>query len=145
MSQALTQVSAKAPGLQSGDAEDHLHPAYDGEAFTENSVDGDECWANPFLRSPLQMKLKVDAEEGLCCQVEHQKGSKGAVCGVRELSTFVTVAEEIAAYCQQERCGSDGNMESVSDHTKDHGKGEEEEPGKCLDADVDPENGIDGY
>lgn len=70
--QTLTEMSAKAPRLESGDAEHHLDPADDGEALSEHTVDGDECGTNPLLRTPLEMQLEIDAEESLRSEVEDE-------------------------------------------------------------------------
>ena len=103
-------ITAVAHG---GDAaEEHLHPADDGEEFSEDAVRGYDIGPNANVQAAGEVQLEVDTYEDLRGKHEAQGGSEGGVDVGRELSAFVFVAEKVGEEGEAGAEDLEGDMEA---------------------------------
>lgn len=76
-------------------SEKHLHPANHRHYFPDGTVRENEVTANAAVEALFKMQSKIDAQDDLDNEDEHEDRGKGSMDIGCELAATVSVAEEI--------------------------------------------------
>ncbi|KAI4131149.1 MAG: hypothetical protein LQ338_001354 [Usnochroma carphineum] len=115
MRQTLSQMILSAKPQRRDPAEEHLHPAYHGHQFSDNTVEEDEVAAYATVDAPFEMEFEVDAQNDLGDEEEGEDGGERGVDVWGELAAAMDVAEDVAEEGEERAESLEGDVPARAD------------------------------